>query len=244
MDVFRSIRTLRLVESWSDDKRWMFNCTYYVCLIASCFELIYFYSSFSGGVNSIFIEMLVGLQLISFVCILGCLYDMQFCKVFTTPGGMKLSKLYLAKCRMLSDLQLYKILSVSSRICCQYSDTASVFIMGPGFFIDVACNYVVAMLYGKIPLLLYLLVAVVDIVAHTIIMVEVPQCSQLHSRSTDLIKYWKRGANKRRSIRQKSVNSFRPAGVRVGPFFAMTEETFFSYVHQILNKTVDFILLL
>lgn len=148
------------------------------------------------------------------------------------------------KFQAMSDLQLYRTVSVASEIARGYGDIASVFIMGPGFFIDVTCNYVVVMLLGKIPLLRYLLIAVVDIVTHIIIMVEVPQAGQCDYRSTNLIQYWKHSTTKRKSVRRKTINSFCPVGIRVGSFFAMSRETLFSYVHQILVKTVDFILLL
>lgn len=143
----------------------------------------------------------------------------------------------------MTDLQLYRSITVANQRVRQYTDTAAGFIMGPGFFIDVTCNYVVVMLVGNIPLLFYLIIAVLDIVVHTLIVMEVPQAGDVHYVSTNLLKYWKLGDHKRRLMRQNAVNSFRPAGVGVGHFFVVKKETLFSYVHEIMIKMVDSILL-
>lgn len=142
-----------------------------------------------------------------------------------------------------SDLELYWVICVLHRVVSEFTDKIAMFVMGSGFFIDVTYNYVVVKLYGRIPLLLYVHIAQMAVVVHTIIMIEVPQAGHGNGLSINLIQYWK-VSNKRRRLRQKIVNSFRPVGIWVGPFFIMSRGTLFVFVNEILNKTIDFILLI
>lgn len=150
----------------------------------------------------------------------------------------------LSKLDTMSDLEMYRIISIVHRLSSCTMTLATPILMGAGFCIDVTCNYVVVMLPGKIPLLVYLSIVLVAITGLVIIMVEVPQAGYGHSMSADLIKYWRKGTLGLKSLRRKTLNSFRPIGISAGPFFVMNRDTFFSFGQEILNKTVDFILLL
>lgn len=171
-------------------------------------------------------------------------YLKSYQRQFPNPIGKKAKlKPNPSKFASNSDTELYRVISVLFRVGREFTDSAALFVMGPGFFIDVTCNYVMVMKHEKVAILLYLLVALVGVVVHTIILVEVPQADDCHARSSSLIKHWKKTYTKKGKLRQKIVNSFRPVGIWVGSFFVMGRETLFLYVDEILKKTIDFILL-
>lgn len=142
-----------------------------------------------------------------------------------------------------SDLQLYRAVHVVFQVARKFSDRATVFVTSSGFICIVTCNYVVVMLYDKIPLLLYITIVVTDLSMLTMISVGVPLTRKIHSRSGNLIQCWKQKAKRRRSYRQKTVDSFRPVEIWVGSFFVVKGAALFDFAQEILNKTIDFILL-
>lgn len=148
-----------------------------------------------------------------------------------------------AKFQTLSDLQLYQVLETTYRVLRQYTDTAALFIMGPGFFIDVLANYVVIMMYGKIPLLLYALISLIAVVVPMIVMGELPIAGKSNELSGELIRDWRlRSGSKRRSDRVKTLASLHPVGFWIGRYFLIRRQTLGTYVDGILNYTVTTIL--
>lgn len=141
----------------------------------------------------------------------------------------------------LSNLDLYVVMMVQCRLVRQYTDTASMFIMGPGFVIDVIANYVVIKLHGKIPLLLYLAIALLAILVPVIIMGVLPQAGKSNTYSINLLQHW-RGSNPTR-WRRKKVRSLRPLGFWVGPLFLIKRQTLSILVNVILDCTANSVLL-
>lgn len=148
-----------------------------------------------------------------------------------------------SKFDFLSDLQLYQIITLIYRVASSTSIIIIPSIFGSGLFISVTSNYVVLMLYPKLPLLLYLSIVGLAAGALIIIAVELPQAGQAHTKSAGLMRYWKKSTG-RKSLRRKTLEFFYPVEIWMGPFFILSRDTFFSFVQEILNKTVDFILLL
>lgn len=143
-----------------------------------------------------------------------------------------------------TDLELYQIIHLMSKITKEYSHVTAMLTMGPGFFMSIMCNYVVVMLHGKIPFLLYQIIGGFAIGVVATMMLEMPLSGKKHSTSKNLINYWKGMAQNRRAIRYKSVHSLQPRGLWVGPFFVIEKETFSDYFHGVICKTIDAILML
>lgn len=148
------------------------------------------------------------------------------------------------KLHTLSELEMYRTICIVYRIASYAATRTTATLMGPGLFIQVTCNYVVVMLYDKIPLFLYLSIVILAISVIILIMIEVPQAGRGHSKAKDVLKYWRKTIPRRKGLRQKVLDSFRPVEICIGSFAIMNKDTFFSYVQQILSTTVDFVLLL
>lgn len=145
----------------------------------------------------------------------------------------------------LSDLDLYSILMVQFRLVRQYSDTAAVFIMGPGFLIDVIANYVAIMMFDKLPLLLYLAISMLAILAPILIMGELPQAGKSNTCSISLINHFRGGSSQKLSPwKRRKVRSLHPTTIWIGSFFSVKRQTLSIYVDGILNYTVNAIMLL
>ncbi|OXA53586.1 hypothetical protein Fcan01_11845 [Folsomia candida] len=91
----------------------------------------------------------------------------------------------------LSDLDLYVVLMVQCHLVRQYIDTVAVFIIAPGFAIMVMANYVVIMLLGKILFPLYLIIALLVVLAPAVALGELTEASKSNGYSTQLLKYWR-----------------------------------------------------
>lgn len=131
---------------------------------------------------------------------------------------------------------------VQCHVVRQYSDISAIFIMGPGFVIDVMANYVVIMLHGKIPGLLYLIVVLLATLVPIIIMGELPEAGKSNSEAVNLLQDWKKTVNNR--MKRRKLRSLRPIGFWVGPFFLIKRQTLSRYLDVILNYTVNAILVL
>lgn len=85
--------------------------------------------------------------------IMGLMYFKEFLERFKDYK----SSIQFGKLSGRSDLKIYyRVICVLFRVIREYSNTASVFMMGPGFVIDVTCDYVMVKLSGRISLFLYL----------------------------------------------------------------------------------------
>ncbi|OXA47061.1 hypothetical protein Fcan01_18168 [Folsomia candida] len=148
----------------------------------------------------------------------------------------------------LSDFDLYVVLMVQCHLVRQYIDTVAVFIIAPGFAIMVItllANYVVIMLLGKILLPLYLIIALLAVLAPALGMGELTEAGKSNGYSTKLLKYW-RGSSPEKRTRwgRRKIRSLHPIEFSVGPFFLVTQRTFAIYMNVILNYTVNAILVL
>ncbi|OXA40148.1 hypothetical protein Fcan01_24892 [Folsomia candida] len=181
-----------------------------------------------------------------------CLFQLKF---YRKPENSEIAKYKFcrkldsekAKCKILkleglSDLEIYSVLMVQCHVVRQYSDISAIFIMGPGFVIDVMANYVVIMLHGKIPGLLYLIVVLLATLVPIIIMGELPEAGKSNSEAVNLLQDWKKTVNNR--MKRRKLRSLRPIGFWVGPFFLIKRQTLSRYLDVILNYTVNAILVL
>ncbi|OXA54839.1 hypothetical protein Fcan01_10229 [Folsomia candida] len=82
---------------------------------------------------------------------------------FRSETQKQLSNKEVNKLIGLSDLDMYVVLMVQFRLVRGYVDTSTAFIMGSGFAMLITLNYVVIMLFGKIPLPLYLVILLLAI---------------------------------------------------------------------------------
>lgn len=143
----------------------------------------------------------------------------------------------------LSELEQYRIICVTFHLAKEFGDAFAKYIAGAGFFIAVTANYVAVMMHGRIPFPLYLTIVAFALGIVALVTVEIPLPGLIHVSSKELLCSWKRGCPMRRSFRRKTVNSFRPLEAWVGSFFFLGRDAFLGWVQEVLNKTVDFILL-
>jgi len=138
-------------------------------------------------------------------------------------------------------IRLYSVVVIIISKIRQYLDSGAVSMMGNGLLIDVMVNYVIIKMYGRIPLFLYLSIAVIAILVPIVIMAELPEAGQTLVSSTDVIKLFK-GKFSRSKLHRKIVHSLIPAKIVIGPFFKVDKGTTATYVNTILSFTVTTIL--
>jgi len=135
----------------------------------------------------------------------------------------------------------YSIIVVIISKIRQFLDFGAVSIMGNGLLIDVLANYVVIRIYGRIPLFLYLAIAIIALLVPIVMMAELPEAAQTLVSSTEVIRFFKGRVSQSR-LQRKIVNSLIPAKIVVGPFFNVNKGTTATYVNTILNYTITAIL--
>jgi len=140
------------------------------------------------------------------------------------------------------DIQLYLIISYLFRVIRLYIDTSAVFTIGPGFWLDVICNYAAIKLYEETDIFLYVYFCLVAILAPCIIVGELPQAAKSYDNSNELLKHWK--VANRKTYRRKYVTGLNTVGFSIGSFFIIKRGTFGTFMEELLNYTISSILTL
>jgi len=140
----------------------------------------------------------------------------------------------------LEDTSLYYVISYTFRVVREYMNTAIIFTIGPGFMIDVVCNYAAIMLHDDLPIFLYAYFCLIALVCPCIIIGELPQAGKSFDNSSELLRYWKGTA--RKSYRRKYVNGLNVVGYSVGDYFMIKRSTLGTFLDQLSNYTISAIL--
>lgn len=146
-------------------------------------------------------------------------------------------------------MQLYFLLTFLFKRFRQFFDPILCFGMGSGLLIEAIVNYSVIMLFGKMPMYLYIFAVLLAIITPSVIMALVPQGAASYLESRKLLSTWswmsKGGYGSkqwRKSLRFKYVRSLAPVMYGFGPFFCLKRGTITTYLDAILNYTITAIL--
>jgi hypothetical protein len=142
----------------------------------------------------------------------------------------------------LNDQQLYSLANYFFTVVNQDMDFTLVFILVPGFALDVTSNYVVLQMYEELPLYLYIFVCLLVVLVPTIIALELPKTGESYHAACNLLRGWKGKCPSRRTLRYKRVVSFRPIGYTMGGFFTFKPGTVTTFVQALMVYTINSIL--
>jgi hypothetical protein len=144
--------------------------------------------------------------------------------------------------RELGDLQLYSLANYFFTVVNQDMSFTVVFILLPGFAIDVAANYMILKMYEEFPIYLYVFACLMAIVVPTLIALELPKAGENYDAACELLHGWKEKCRSRNSLRYKRVVSFRPIGYTMGGFFTFKKETVTTFAEALMDYTINSIL--
>jgi hypothetical protein len=142
----------------------------------------------------------------------------------------------------LGNLQLYSLANYFFTVVNQDMSFTVVFILLPGFAIDVAANYMILKMYEEFPIYLYVFACLMAIVVPTLIALELPKAGENYDAACELLHGWKEKCPSRRSLRYKRVVSFRPIGYTMGGFFTFKKETVTTFAEALMDYTINSIL--
>jgi hypothetical protein len=117
-----------------------------------------------------------------------------------------------------------------------------VFILVPGFALDVTSNYMVLQMYEELPLYLYIFVCLLVVLVPTIMAMELPKAGESYQAAYNLLNNWKAKCRSRRTLRYKRAASFRPIGYTMGGFFIFKLGTVTTFVEALMDYTINSIL--
>jgi len=115
-------------------------------------------------------------------------------------------------------------------------DTSWLFILFPGFCLDVACNYVVITCFDKLPLSIYCFSTLAAILIRTIIITEVPRAGRNYETCVILLNCWKSNCPKRKDYLYKKISSCRPLGYSTGGLFVFKNSTTTTFYEALINN--------
>jgi hypothetical protein len=142
----------------------------------------------------------------------------------------------------LNDLQLYSLTNYFFTVLNQYMGFTIVFVLLPGFGLEVVANYMILQMYEQFPLYLYVFSWLLGIVVPTIIVMELPTAGENYDASVELLHGWKGKCRSRRSLRYKRVVRFRPIGYTMGGFFTFKKSTVTTFAEALMDYTINAIL--
>jgi len=121
-------------------------------------------------------------------------------------------------------------------------DVASWFAISSGVAFGVLGNYAVIMLYGKMPLMIYMYSVLLAVVVPLIMGALFPLGAQSYESSVFLLHSWRSMAQKRRTARSRALRALKPLGFNIGGFFTFTRESTTGVFEQLMDYTVNAIL--
>jgi hypothetical protein len=142
----------------------------------------------------------------------------------------------------LSDLQLYSLANYFFTVVNADIGFTVVFILLPGFAVDVAANYMILTMYEEFPIYLYVFACLLGVVVPTVIALELPKAGKSYDAACELLHGWKAKCRSRRSLRYKRVMSFRPVGWTMGGFFTFKNGTVTIFFGALMDFTINSIL--
>jgi hypothetical protein len=142
----------------------------------------------------------------------------------------------------LDDQQLYSLANYFFTVVNQDMDFTVVFILVPGFALDVTSNYMALQMYEELPLYLYIFVCLLVVLVPTIMAMELPKAGESYQAAYNLLSGWKGECRSRRTLRYKRTASFRPIGYTMGGFFTFKLGTVTTFVEALMDYTINSIL--
>jgi hypothetical protein len=142
----------------------------------------------------------------------------------------------------LSDLQLYSLANYFFTVVNADIGFTVVFILLPGFAVDVAANYMILKMFEEFPIYLYVFACLLGVVVPTVIALELPKAGKSYDAACKLLHGWKAKCRSRRSLRYKRVMSFRPVGWTMGGFFTFKNGTVTIFFGALMDFTINSIL--
>jgi hypothetical protein len=142
----------------------------------------------------------------------------------------------------LSDLQLYSLANYFFTVVNADIGFTVIFILLPGFAVDVAANYMILKMYEEFPIYLYVFACLLGVVVPTVIALELPKAGKSYDAACELLHGWKAKCRSRRSLRYKRVMSFRPVGWTMGGFFTFKNGTVTIFFGALMDFTINSIL--
>jgi hypothetical protein len=139
-------------------------------------------------------------------------------------------------------IQLFVLTSYFFTVMNKNLDIVLLFTLFPGFILDVALNFAVVALYGRIPLVLYIYACLVAVIVPTIIVSELPQAGKSYESSVDVLHHWKAGMVSRKTLKFKRVRAYRAVGYTMGGFFTFKQGTTSTFAQAVMDYTINSVL--
>jgi hypothetical protein len=139
-------------------------------------------------------------------------------------------------------IQLFVLTSYFFTVMNKNLDIVLLFTLFPGFILDVALNFAVLALYGRIPLVLYIYACLVAVIVPTIIVSELPQAGKSYESSVDVLHHWKAGMVSRKTLKFKRVRAYRAVGYTMGGFFTFKQGTTSTFAQAVMDYTINSVL--
>jgi len=141
-----------------------------------------------------------------------------------------------------SDITIFKLSAYFFTVARKNLDFSVVFILFPGFALEVFFNFTILTCFDKLPFLIYIFVILICIIIPVIIVTELPQAGKGYEASESLIHFWKSGCYNRRSDRFKNINSCKPVGYSLGGMFIFRVSTTTTFFEALMDYTINAIL--
>jgi len=144
----------------------------------------------------------------------------------------------------------YSDIMIFSGICLAYFfsvirknlDCSIVFILFPGFALEVIFNYLILKGFDKLPITIYLFAILVGIIIPIIIATELPQAGEGYEASETLIHLWKSRCKSKSELRYKSVRACKPVGSSMRGMFIFRVTTTTTFFEALMDYTINAIL--
>jgi hypothetical protein len=140
------------------------------------------------------------------------------------------------------DLQLYSLANYFFTIVNKDIGFTVVFILVPGFAVDVAANYMILKMFDEFPIYFYAFACLLGVVVPIVIAFELPKAGECYDGACELLHGWKEKCPSRKSLRYKRVMSFRPIGWTMGGFFTFQNGTVTTFAEALMDYTINSIL--
>jgi hypothetical protein len=139
-------------------------------------------------------------------------------------------------------IQLFALTSYFFTVMNQNIDIVILFTLFPGFILEVAMNFAVLALYGRIPLVLYIDACLVALVVPMVIVSELPQAGKSYESSVDVLHHWNAGTVSRKTLKFKRVRAYRAVGYTMGGLFTFKKGTTSTFAQAVMDYTINSVL--